>query len=556
MNNLRKHLIMSTIFQRIFSSQVLKVLSIAIIYFVLARFSLLMALGKTNASPVWPPSGFAFAVILMLGYRVWPGIYIGAFIGNVVVFYTNKAADLQTILLMSAFIALGNSLEALTGHYLLRLFNSNQILDKAKDFARFFITTLLMCTVSCTIGTMTTCIGHLVSWTNYGTVWFTWWMGDVASVIVLTPLLLTWWIKPKIKWETTLQIVASFGILCIYLLALFGGWFMGIPIRGKTYLIFIILIWCVFIMNQRQSSLIVLLISIFSIWGTLNGKGPFIEISQNESLLELQIFICVAAITMMFLSTTLIERKKSEEDLVNFNVNLEKKVVERTKIIERSVKDAESFAYIVSHDLKEPLRTIASYLQLLEQRNKSKLDKEANEFIAFAVDGAKRMYMLINDLLSYLDIGQSEPTFKEVDFKKVMGIVEGNLHSSIVESNASIVLETEMPIVKADFTQMVQLFQNIISNAIKYKGPQAPEIRIAANRNGNYWLFSVKDNGIGIDGVYHQQIFGIFKRLHTREKYEGTGIGLALCKKIVERHNGRIWVDSEIGKGSTFYFTL
>jgi len=538
---------------------------VAIVYYAFARFGLMLALGNTNASPVWPPSGFAFAAILTLGYEVWPGIMIGAFTANLLVFLTNNTADTQTIAIMSGCIAIGNTLEAISGWYLLKLLRSNQILDKAKDFACFFITSLLMCTVSCTIGSATLLINKIITWTNYETVWFTWWMGDVAGIIVLTPLLLTWWKKPKIEWETAkiIKTIFLFAVLIIYFEFVFkGSYSVGLN-KVKIYLIFIFLIWSVFSMNQWQSSLVVLLLSVYAIWSTLNGTGPFIEGSQNESLLSLQVFICVAAITMMFLSTTLNERKKSESNLKDINDNLEKKIAGRVKDIEKqkekladSNKELEQFAYVASHDLQEPLRTIISYLQLLEKRFKNKINAEADEFIAFAVDGAKRMHILINDLLAYSRISTNKLDFEKVDCALIIEIVLDNLQNTIQINGAKIFFDTELPIVMADKVQLIQLFQNLIDNAIKYRGKQAPEIRIAAKRKDQGWLFSLTDNGIGIAKEYAQRIFVIFQRLHTRDKYEGTGIGLAVCKKIVEHHGGKIWVESELGKGSTFYFTF
>ena len=239
------------------------------------------------------------------------------------------------------------------------------------------------------------------------------------------------------------------------------------------------------------------------------------------------------------------ERKKTESE-----------IKQKTEDIARSNKELEQFAYVASHDLQEPLRTIISYLQLLEKRYKNKLDTKADEFINFAVDGSKRMYTLINDLLAYSRIQTTGLTFEKIDCAKIMDIVLDNLQNTIAKSKAKISFDTELPVIKADKVQMVQLFQNLIDNSIKYKSTKAPKIRITAEKKGNVWLFSLTDNGIGIAKEYAERIFVIFQRLHTREKYEGTGIGLSVCKKIVEHHGGKIWVESELGKGSTFYFTI
>jgi PAS domain S-box-containing protein len=223
--------------------------------------------------------------------------------------------------------------------------------------------------------------------------------------------------------------------------------------------------------------------------------------------------------------------------------------------LERSNKELEQFAYVASHDLQEPLRMVASYTQLLEKRYKDQLDQDAKEFIRFAADGANRMRSLINDLLAYSRVGARGKPLEPIDCHTVLGQAIVNLRM-VIEDNHAIVTSDELPTVMADASQMVQLFQNMVGNAIKFRGEESPRIHVSAEEKGNEWVFSVKDNGIGIDPQFEKRIFVAFQRLHSREKYPGTGIGLAICNKIADRHGGRIWVESELGKGSTFYFTM
>ena len=221
----------------------------------------------------------------------------------------------------------------------------------------------------------------------------------------------------------------------------------------------------------------------------------------------------------------------------------------------RSNEDLRHFAYVASHDLQEPLRVVTGYLQLLERRYKHKLDADADKYIKFAVEGAAYMEQLINDLLAYSRVSSAPKPFQPTDMQAVLSKVQAILQHAISESGAVITSEP-LPAVTADETQMTQLLQNLIVNAIKFRSERRPEIHVSARREGDRWTFTVRDNGIGIDKQYWDQIFVIFQRLHTREKYQGTGIGLAICKKIVERHGGRIWVDSTPAKGSTFYFSI
>ncbi|MFZ2653330.1 MAG: PAS domain S-box protein [Victivallales bacterium] len=221
----------------------------------------------------------------------------------------------------------------------------------------------------------------------------------------------------------------------------------------------------------------------------------------------------------------------------------------------RSNKELEQFAYVASHDLQEPLRMVASYTQLLAQRYEGQLDEKARKYIDYAVNGAVRMQRLINDLLAFSRINTKGASPELTDSHSVLGEAIKNLSSSIEESQ-SIITNDELPMVRVDPSQLMLLFQNLISNAIKFSGAHTPRIHVSARELGQEWCFSVKDSGIGIDMRYAEKIFVIFQRLHTMQEYPGTGIGLAICRRVVERHGGRIWFESELNQGSTFYFTL
>jgi PAS domain S-box-containing protein len=227
----------------------------------------------------------------------------------------------------------------------------------------------------------------------------------------------------------------------------------------------------------------------------------------------------------------------------------------KTQELARSNSELEQFAYVASHDLQEPLRMVTSFLELLRTRHGEKLGQEADEFIGFAVDGAVRMRGLINDLLTYSRVGTHGKPFAPTNCSVVLTEALQNLKVALEESGAQVVCDP-LPVVMADATQMTQLFQNLIGNAIKYRGGRAPEIHVGAVHTGYEWQFTVRDNGIGFDPQYRERIFGLFQRLHQREEYPGTGIGLAVCKKIVERHEGRIWAESTPSQGSTFGFTI
>lgn len=238
-------------------------------------------------------------------------------------------------------------------------------------------------------------------------------------------------------------------------------------------------------------------------------------------------------------------RKQSEERLKAVAADLA-----------RSNAELEQFAYVASHDLQEPLRMVASYTQLLARRYAGKLDQDADEFIGFAVDGARRMQELINDLLAYSRAGTRPLQLDAVDVNRMVDQIVADFGVAIADSDAHVTHDV-LPTVQADATQLRQVFQNLIANGLKFHRPEAaPRVHVSSRREDDAWVFGIEDNGIGIEPQYMERIFALFQRLHTRAEYPGTGIGLAICKRIVERHGGRIWLESEYGHGTTFWFTL
>ncbi|MER3462640.1 MAG: hypothetical protein C4342_06575 [Armatimonadota bacterium] len=247
--------------------------------------------------------------------------------------------------------------------------------------------------------------------------------------------------------------------------------------------------------------------------------------------------------------------KRLEAELRTLNAELEARVAQRTADLERSNRELEQFAYVASHDLQEPLRMISSYTQLLARRYRGRLDEKADQYINFAVDGANRMQKLIQDLLAYSRVGTHGRALEPTDAGEVLRKTLEDLHLAIEESGATVEVGP-LPTVLADRSQLTQVFQNLLANALKFRHPERPlHLRVEAARHDGMWRFMVQDNGIGVESQYFERIFVIFQRLHGREDYPGSGIGLAVCKKIVERHGGKIWLESKPGEGSTFYFT-
>jgi signal transduction histidine kinase len=281
------------------------------------------------------------------------------------------------------------------------------------------------------------------------------------------------------------------------------------------------------------------------------------RVSDGEALVTVEYAIS-GGDNVRYYEARLVPLMKDQVVAVVRNVT-ERKAAERALAAQadelaRSNAELEQFAYVASHDMREPLRTVQSYLELLRRRYQGQLDSDADEFIDFAVDGARRMKRLIDDLLSYARVASRGRPFGAVDLEEVFDEVLSALATAISERDAK-VEAGELPTVQADQGQLRQLLQNLIANGLKFCEGR-PQIHLDVDRRDGDWLLCVRDNGIGMDPEQALKIFDIFKRLHSRDQYQGTGIGLAICKKIVERHGGRLWVESELGKGASFYFTL
>jgi signal transduction histidine kinase len=250
-----------------------------------------------------------------------------------------------------------------------------------------------------------------------------------------------------------------------------------------------------------------------------------------------------------------VRRAQEEKQLRDQHRQAEEELAQKVIELGRSNAELEQFAYVASHDLQEPLRMIANYTQLLAERYRGKLDEQADKYIAYSVDGATRMQALIQDLLRFSRVGRQELDRRTTDCRTVVEQALKNLQAAVQESGA-VVNWNGLPVLKADPAQLTQVFQNLIGNAIKFRGPETPTIQIDVERKDQEWVFTVSDNGIGIPAESRQDIFVIFRRLHTRTEYAGNGIGLSICKKIVERHGGKIWIEEQTKPGCCFRFTL
>ncbi len=509
------------------------------LYTAAGKLGLSMAILNPSASPVWPPSGIAIAALLILGRATWPAIAAGAFIVN---FTTTGNAW------TSVGIAAGNTLEALVAAALVERFaNGRGAFDRTSDLLKFallagFVATLL----SPTIGVTSLCLWGL-PWREFASTWSTWWLGDVGGALVLAPPLILWGRRPKLGW-TRWKAAEAFGLLlCIaavgevVFLGDFSRLLTSVPL---AFLCTPPLLWAAFRFGPRETGTAGALLAAIATWATLAGRGPYSSLSPNTALLLLQAFLVVTMLTAMSLAAVVRERSLASEMLR-----------EKARELERSNADLEQFAYTASHDLREPLRNVLLHVELVERDYAGVLGTEADGYLRVASRSARRMLGLIHDLLAYARIGTTQENVQGVEVSQVVHEVLDDMRPAIDEAHA-LVDVGPLPRIDADPLQLGEVFQNLVGNAIKFRREESPRVQIGAVEIAGTWRFFVRDNGIGIDKSQRERVFDVFQRLHPRDRYPGSGIGLATCKRILQRRGGRIWVESDLGRGACFWFTL
>ncbi len=573
---------------------VLRVSAVAAIYYAAARLGLTWQLPGTNASPVWPPSGIGFAAVLLLGYRVWPGIAVGAFLANLQTLHTTNAG------FAAIGICAGNTLEQIVGVFVLRqLIGSRNPLERAGDVFCFVVAAGVGCLLGSINGTANLWWWGIVPSESCRQVWLAWWLGDTAGVLILAPVIFSLFQKSDVEW-TRLRVLEAFALFVSLAAAtqfLFGdhrGWLNLELLDSLAYAVVPGLAWAAFRFSPRETALAAALMSVIAIINTSNGSGPFFRSDpavadaasigsdagsvrhvdaqrlRAESLLMLQIFVIAIAVTSATLSGAVSERNRSEQGLRELNVTLEQRVADRTAelqqanaALERSNQELDDFAHIASHDLKEPLRGINTYSAFLLEDYSDKLDADGQAKLNTLQKLTRRMESLIESLLMYSRVGRTELAVQDTNLNETLADIVETLDIRLRELGVEIRQPHPLPTIRCDGVRVGEVFRNLITNAMKYNDKPQKWIEIgcepqpANGTNGGAMVFHVRDNGIGIREKHLDSVFRIFKRLHGRDEYGGgTGIGLTIVKKIVERHGGRIWLESTFGEGTTFFFTL
>lgn len=527
-------------------------LAFAIVYFCFGKLGLSMAFVDASASAVWPPTGFALAFLLWRGRRHWPGIFIGAFMVNVTT---------QGSIPVTLGIAGGNTFEAVIGAWCVGRFAGGlSAFESARAAFNFVLWAALLSTcVSATIGVTSLCFGGFESWGKFETVWLTWWLGDVVSNLIFAPLLIVWLArsvsKPSPR-DAAAAIVLLSLILVVGVLIFSRQTAVGRDHWPIEFLLLPPLIWSAFRFGPRGAISASFMMSSIALWGTLGGWGPFVRDDPNQSLLSLQAFMGTVSMTALVLGLVIAERRRTQQVLAENRDQLEKLVESRTAKLSDMVAELDGFSYSITHDMRGPLRAMQNFATLLEEQIEPNIPAIARDYLRRIRDAAKRLDLLIQDSLDYSRVVREELPLQEVDLGiLVRGLIESypNLHSS----EADIHLELDGIRVIGNQSGLVQCFSNLLGNAVKFVAPGVrPMVRVFAERNGDKTKVWVTDNGIGIPAGATDKLFGMFQRMHRESEYPGTGMGLAIVRKAVERMNGSVGFESQPGKGSRFWVEL
>jgi len=520
--------------------------ALALIYFVAGKLALRLAFLHASVSPVWPPAGIALAALLVLGFRVWPAIFVGAFLVN-----------LTTLgnILTSLGIASGNTLEALCGAWLVNRFAGGaRVFGRPQDVFKFALAALVSTTVSPTFGVSSLAVGGFAQWSSYWPIWLTWWLGDASGVLVIAPLLLLWSVPATQRtWNQKQVLEVSVLLLLLVVLAetVFGGW---LPISAQNYPIsFIcgpIVIWTAFRFTPRETATGIFILSTIAIWGTLHGFGPFILQSENQSLLMLQSWTAALTITAMAIAAAITERNRTQ-------VALE----QQKDAVEAANRTKDNFLAMLSHELRTPLTPVMAALDTLEADGSR--SSGAKNSLAMIRRNVELESQLIDDLLDLTRIAKDklQLRFGPLDSHEVINNVVEICRPQAQARNLTLQLNLRAGThhVLGDAAKYQQIVWNLLKNAVKFTAENGEITISSSNPEPQLLAIAVHDTGIGIEPEVMNRIFDPFEQGESafQRRYGGLGLGLAISKSLAQAHGGTLIARSEgHDRGSTFILTM
>jgi signal transduction histidine kinase len=549
-----------------------RIILVAILYYLSARLGYFLAFEDTTALPAWPPSGIAFALIILLGRTAWPGITIGAMVANLMAYWNNQDVPQHTLIAISSIIALGETLEILAGNYLVSVWIKDSYPFKsAKDTFRFLFVTLCMSGIGASIGTFALYFNGVILWVDTMKNGFTWWVGNVVGILLFTPFILAVAQKRKFEFKPNQLIEVGLFLITIsgfYFLIRFG-YFNATLIESLPYLLIPFLLWLAFRFSTLAAITGTLLSSLVSIYFTIHNNGPFIQTNASDTMLLLQIFIGVISISTIVLSATVTERAAAQHELKLFNVNLEQMVQERTKALNEEINtrreaedkliktnselskrntELDNFVYSVSHDLRAP---IASVLGLINLAKKDKDLAMKNTYLEKINNSALQQDNFIREILDQSRNSRLEIKREEILFQPLLDETFNQLKFATATGGEveRVINVHQTGKFYSDRWRLKVILNNIISNSIRYRNGRDPVIKVDVAIMDRKAIVEIEDNGRGIPKEHLDKVCQMFYR--ATDDGAGSGLGLYIVKEAIDKLHGSISIESEEGKGTT-----
>lgn len=555
----------------------LKIVGVALLYYLSARLGYFFEFENTTALPAWPPSGIGFALIILLGRSAWPGITIGSLVANVMAYWNNPEFPPQTIIIISSLIAIGNTGEAVIGNYLVKAWIKDDYPFKnAKNAFRFLFVTLSMCLFGAGLGTSSLYFNGAIAYDDLLRTGFSWWVGNVVGILLFTPTILA--SAKKFAFRLTSEKAMEIGIFLLNILGIYlllqVDYLRPTLERALPFLVLPFLLWLAFRFDLILAIAGVLAVSLISIYTTIIGVGPFVLSNAYDSMLLLQIFIGVVSISAIILSATVKERGEAQRKLVEFNENLESMVEERTRALNEEIntrKEAEgkivqanqelskrnseldNFVYSVSHDLRAP---IASVLGLINLAKKDKDKSMKDMYLDMINKSALQQDDFIKEILDQSRNSRLEVKREEILFEPLIDETFSQLKfaTSTGQSVQKVIhIEQQQPFY-SDRWRLKVILNNIISNAIRYRNGKDPVIKVDVVIDEHLATLAIQDNGKGIESDHLPNIYKMFYR--ATDDGPGSGLGLYIVKEAIDKLKGHINIESEVGKGTTVIFKI